>query len=135
MMHLMTHAVSFSGELSRLALPTKSAMELISVHQIVRCESDSNYTHIYTLSGAKYTLPKTLKEVEKSLAAFFFRIHRSHIVNLNMVRRINGKESSVELINGSHLPVSEDRKTILMGRVKITLNQKEDGLMTGKRVG
>lgn len=124
LMYLMNHAVSFSGEHSRIALPYRTEMELISLHQIVRCESESNYTHIYTLSGTKYTLPKTLKEVEKGLGSFFFRIHRSHIVNLNMVRKINGKELLVEMMNGFMLPVSEDRKTILMGKVKISLNQK-----------
>jgi two-component system LytT family response regulator len=125
------NAMAISGNGGRVALPGREHLELVAVNQIIRCESESNYTHIYTITGSKYTVPKTLKEIEKALSPFFFRIHRSHIINLNMAKKINNKDLNVEMINGKIIPISEDRKSLLMGKVKISFNQNNGALLMG----
>ena len=117
---LLENFLQPTSELNRVSLPLGDQMEMIPKNQILRCESDSTYTHVYSLQGTKYTLAKTLKEVELYLPSVFFRIHRSHLVNLNMLQRIHKKESMVELVDGTQLPISEDRKALLLERTKLT---------------
>jgi two-component system LytT family response regulator len=116
---LLENIIQPTSELNRVLLPLGNQMEMIPKNQIVRCESDSNYTHVYSLQGIKYTLAKTLKEVETCLPPVFFRIHRSHLVNLNMMQRVHKKESMLELVDGTRLPISEDRKGLLIERTKL----------------
>lgn len=117
---LLENCLQPTNELNRVALPLADNLELIPKNQIIRCESDSNYTHIYSLQGTKYTIAKTLKEIETFLPPVFFRIHRSHLINLNMVQQINKKESMIELVDGTRLPISEDRKPFLIDATKLT---------------
>jgi two-component system LytT family response regulator len=61
---------------------------------------------------------KTLKEVEKLLPATFIRVHRSYLVNINMLKSIDRKNSTLDLIDGTKFPISEDRKSILLDALK-----------------
>jgi len=57
---------------------------------IMRLESDSNYTVIYLADKRRYTVPKLLKDYENILCQHkfrFMRVHNSHIINLNYVQR------------------------------------------------
>lgn len=106
-------------ETSKIGLPIGDRLDMIPKNHIVRCQSESNYTIVYTVKGLKYTIAKTLKEIEKNLPGIFFRIHRSHLVNLNMIKSIDRKESQVELYDNTKLPISEDRKTEFLNHIKI----------------
>lgn len=100
----------------KIALPTGDGISFINVDQIVRCESDSNYTYIFLAGGEKITITKTLKQVEESLEAYpFYRVHQSHLVNLNHVVKY-AKDG------GGYLIMS-DKTTITVAR------QRKDGLM------
>lgn len=96
----------------RIALPADNGMQLVNPTDIVRCESDSNYTTIFLLSGKKIVTAKTLKDVEESLAGFsFFRIHQSHLINTaHVVQIIKGEGGSVIMQDGASLPLSRTKK-------------------------
>ena len=57
-------------------------------------------------------ISKTLKEVEATLEGYsFFRIHNSHLINLNFISKYRkGRSGSVELDDGTIIPVSRSRK-------------------------
>jgi two-component system LytT family response regulator len=42
----------------RIALPVGDAMQFMEPDDIIRCESDSNYTHIFLANGKKLSWPK-----------------------------------------------------------------------------
>jgi two-component system, LytTR family, response regulator len=96
----------------RIALPLDNNIQLVNASEIVRCESDSNYTHIYLANGKKIVTAKTLKEVEENLAGFsFFRIHQSHLINTEHIHRvIKGEGGSVVMNDGTQLPISRNKK-------------------------
>ncbi|MFN8155257.1 MAG: LytTR family DNA-binding domain-containing protein [Bacteroidia bacterium] len=109
----------FTEQLSttrKIALPTSDGVSFVNVDQIVRCESDSNYTYIFLQSGEKIVITKTLKQIEESLADYpFYRVHQSHLVNLNHIVKF-ARDS------GGYLIMS-DKSNITVAR------QRKDGLM------
>ncbi len=107
---------SSAGLKPKIPISSLNGIELIEVEQIIRCESDGNYTTI-VLPTRKVTVSKTLKEIEKQLVDFpyFFRLHNSHLVNLNHVSKyIRGEGGSVILTNSEEIGVSRSKKMELL---------------------
>ena len=101
---------------NKIALPIGDAMQLTEPDEIIRCESDSNYTHIFLTNGKKITLAKTLKEVEENISGNpFYRIHQSHLINMNHVSKyIKGDGAYVEMKDGTHIAISRNKKEAFM---------------------
>ncbi|HET6992956.1 MAG TPA: LytTR family DNA-binding domain-containing protein [Bacteroidia bacterium] len=97
---------------ARISIPGNDGFILMDTDKIIRLEADSNYTQLYSSDGKKITVSKTLKEFETLLdASIFFRIHHTHIINLNKVERyVRGDGGYVILKDGSSVPVSRSRK-------------------------
>lgn len=96
-----------------LVIPDRMGAECILLKSIYRLEADSNYTKIYTDDDNCYTASKSLGYFDKQLAGTFLcRIHNSHIINTELIKRINRTASqlSVVLKNGDEVPVSRSRK-------------------------
>jgi two-component system LytT family response regulator len=96
----------------KIALPVGDAMQFMQPDEIIRCESDSNYTHIFLANGKKITMAKTLKEVEENInGSPFFRIHQSHLVNMNHINKyIKGDNAYVIMKDGTQIGVSRNKK-------------------------
>jgi two-component system LytT family response regulator len=95
----------------RLAINTADSLTLVKVQDIIRFESNSNYTFIYTANGKKLLVSKTLKEFESQLEPYqFMRIHKSHLVNTTHIKKFLKSEGSVILTDDTTLPVSSRRK-------------------------
>ena len=96
----------------KIALPTLDGINFVKIKDIIRCESDNNYTNIFINDGKKYFVSKTLKEFDEMLTPFnFFRIHKSHLINLNYLQKYNkGEGGYVIMEDGSELEVSRRRK-------------------------
>lgn len=97
---------------SKIMLPVGNMMEFFNVDDILRVESDSNYSHIFLLDKRKLTLSKTLKEVEENLKGIpFFRIHQSYLINTNHVlKAVKGENAYVVMIDGTSITISRNRK-------------------------
>jgi two-component system LytT family response regulator len=93
--------------ISKVAIGTNDGIEFIPQNDIIRCEADSNYTQFHLKDGRKLLSARTLKEYEKMLEfSTFFRVHKSHIVNLNYVTRY---------IRSGHV-LMEDNSTVEVSR-------------------
>lgn len=103
----------------RIAIPTLDGFVMIDTNDIIRFQSDVNYTHIHTLSNKKITASKTLKYFEGILESnAFFRVHKSHLVNLSLVEHyIKGKGGHIILTDGSKIEVAVRRKEELMKKL------------------
>ncbi len=102
---------------NKLAVPTSEGFELIPADQLMRCEADDNYTHLYLKNKNKIIACRTLKEVEEQLQDFnfFIRVHHSHIVNLNeVVKYVRGEGGYLVLSDGASVNVSRSRKDMLL---------------------
>lgn len=103
----------------RVALPVATGLIFLQVNDIVRCESDGNYTLIFLKDGQKVLVSRTLKEFDDMLTDVdFFRIHYSHLINLDYVKSYTkGKGGSVLMLDNSRIDVSTRRKDDFLKRV------------------
>lgn len=96
----------------KIALPIGDGYEMIAFNNIIRCESDSNYTTIFLRDKRKITLSKTLKEVEASLnSKVFFRVHHSHLINIDHISKLYKADGGTVLMaDGAHINISRNKK-------------------------
>lgn len=96
----------------KIALNTADGMMFIKPDQIIRCESQSNYTKIYLTTQQKVTIAKTLKDVEETLQEYhFYRIHNSHLINLQHIEKfVKADGGYVLMTDGEHITVARNRK-------------------------
>ncbi len=102
---------------NKIAVPTIEGFELIPADQVIRCEADDNYTHLFLKNKNKITACRTLKEMQEQLHdfPFFVRVHHSYLVNLNEVTKyIRGEGGYLVMSDGSNVNVSRSRKDSLM---------------------
>jgi two-component system LytT family response regulator len=105
------------GGITKIAVPTSEGFELIPVEQVIRCEADDNYTHLYLKSNRTIIACCTLNEVEEKLNDFksFLRVHHSYLVNLNEVNKyVRGEGGYLIMSDGSTVNVSRSRKESLL---------------------
>jgi len=96
----------------RLTLPTFEGFKFVNIKDVVRCESDSNYTNFYLNTGELILVTRTLKEYEEILAELdFIRVHQSNLVNIKYIDRyIKGDGGTIVMVDGSEVEVSRRRK-------------------------
>lgn len=100
----------------RVALATADGIHLHYVKNIVRCASDGNYTTVHFDDGTKLLVAKTLKDLETLLLPYpFERIHKSHLINMDHLRRYYNRFSGeVEMSDGAVIPVAQRKKAALL---------------------
>jgi two-component system LytT family response regulator len=102
---------------NKVAIPTATGFELIPANEIIYCEADDNYTHLYLKNKRKVTACRTLKEMEEQLQvfAFFIRVHHSYLANLNeVIKYVRGEGGYLVMSDGSTVNVSRSRKDALL---------------------
>ena len=103
--------------ITKIGIPTVEGFVLIPADQIVYCEANNNYSHLYLKDRTKIVACRSLKEMEEQLQDFksFLRVHHSYLVNLNEVNRyIRGDGGYLILADGTNVNVSRGRKDALM---------------------
>ena len=107
---IMKNVLPFpSGELTRIAVKYHQQILVIPISDINYIEANGDYVKLHTAKHA-YLKEKTMKYFEENLPAQqFIRVHRSYIVNVNEIVKIElyEKESyRVYLKNGETLKAS-----------------------------
>ncbi len=105
------HLQESNKECSQIALPTGVGYKIVEIDNIVRCQSDSNYTNIYCKDENKILISRTLKEIEELLKDHgFLRVHQSHLINPQYVQGILKNDGgSLIMQDGAEVPVSRQR--------------------------
>lgn len=110
---------TMEGASKRISVPTLHGLEFLQVRDIIRCESDVNYTNIFLKDRQKITVAKTLKEFEELLTDYnFFRVHNSHLINLSHIKKYNkGTGGYVTMADNSEVEVSTRRKEEFLKKI------------------
>ena len=100
----------------KLVLRTLTDIHIVDVKDIFHCVSENTYTTFYFNNNEKLLVSKSLSEFEAILDKFgFVRVHQSHLVNVNCIKRIEKTEGGLVYLNdGSSVPVSSRRKPLLL---------------------
>ncbi len=90
-----------------LPIPNANGIDFILVEDIVRLEAQRNYTLIVCEDGKKFTSSKNIKHHEELLdRGMFFRVHKSHIINLKYLKSIDN-EGVIKMRNDQTVPLAK----------------------------
>lgn len=111
---------------SRIALPTGAGYHIVEIKDIVRCESDNNYTSFFLDDENKLLICRTLKEIEEMLGDYgFLRVHQSHLINPKFVKGILKQDGgTVMMKDGKEIPVSRQKRKEMNGILESMLRFK-----------
>ncbi len=106
----------------RLRLNTLNGFVLFNPDNILYCEAEINYTHIYYLKGNHDTVTLNIGKIEKMLSPdTFIRISRSTIINMDYLREVTRKSKKCTLQNNetiNEFTVSRNRMSTLLSIFK-----------------
>jgi two-component system LytT family response regulator len=95
-----------------IPVPTSDGIEFLQIREIIRIESNSNYSRIVLDGGRKIVVAKLLREFEDLLGGYrFYRVHNSHLINLLYVKKyVRGDGGQIVMRNGDVVEISRRKK-------------------------
>lgn len=96
----------------KITFKTRYETYYVDPNEIAYCESDNNYTTVFLVNKKKLVLSKSIKSIEEELNfPYLFRVHRSYIVNVNLISKYNSLDGFVFLLDDTvRVPVSDRKK-------------------------
>jgi two-component system, LytTR family, response regulator len=97
----------------KIAIPDGEGLNFIKIKDIVRFQSEGSYTDMFTMGKTKPTLiSKPIGDYEEMLAnESFFRLHRSHLINLEHVQKyVKADGGYVIMSDGSKVEISRRKR-------------------------
>lgn len=87
-----------------VSLPMGKEYKVVNARDIVYCKADVNYTYIFLTDSTKIIVTTTLGKVEEILDyPFFFRCHKSFLVNVNHIDSYNKIDGLIRMKNGEEI--------------------------------
>jgi two-component system LytT family response regulator len=104
----------------KIALRTSEGINYVEVDTIIRCEANDTYTTFHFTDRKPIMISGSLKEYERMLeGAEFFRVHQSHLVNMNHVAKYaKGSGGSLTMADGSIVGVARAKKTAFLAALE-----------------
>lgn len=106
---LLKGAYSNPVTVEKIAISATYGVEFLVVEEIAYLEAQSNYTRVVKKDGHDVVASKPLSQFESLLMprGNFFRAHRSFLINLHEVKKLNLKDGvTIELESGTDVPLS-----------------------------
>lgn len=96
----------------KLIIPTTESMIFVDYADIIRCEADEGYTFVHLQNKETICSSKNIKYYDELLTSKgFFRIHRSHLINVRQVKEyLKSDGGYVIMKDQSTIPVSRRRR-------------------------
>lgn len=115
-LNLLANQQQKDKTLNRVVLHTAENIHIIEIKNIIRCESDVNYTTFFLQNKEKIMVSRTLKEFDEMLQNYgFFRVHQSHLVNLSHILKFEKRDGgSLLMSDKAVVPVASRKKEALL---------------------
>ncbi|NTX01377.1 response regulator transcription factor [Myxococcus sp. CA051A] len=107
--------------LRALAVRKGGGVVLVPLDSVAYIQGAGDYTELVLRGGGTELSEKSLERLEQLLPADFFRIHRSYLIRVTDIREListEGSRTSVELRDGTRLPVGRSRVGVLRKRLE-----------------
>ena len=100
----------------KIILKTFDHIHIVNHDEIIRVEADRNYSTFYLEDGRKIIVSRSIKDYEDLLNnKGFYRIHKSHIINISMVKYFDKSEGGyVVMKDGVPVPVASRKRELLL---------------------
>ena len=100
----------------KISLHTSEKIIVVQLSEIVRCESDNNYTTFYLENGETILVSKTLKYYSDMLKEHsILRVHQSHLINTKFIKEfIKSDGGYLILKDKTNIPVSVRKRNVVM---------------------
>jgi len=118
--HCYVQPKHLSQETKKITLPVLNGLVVAALKDIIRLESDGNYTLFFFMQNKKILL------VSKSLCEFcevlkdydFCRVHDKHLVNLHYIKQyIRGEGGCITMCDGAEVDVSRRKREEFLMRL------------------
>lgn len=99
-------------EIKKIGILIGDGIVFMNLNDILYFEADGSYTTIYHKNGSDLTVKK-IKHFEDLLSSDkrFFRIHRSYLINVSLIKKYSKKDGlSVTYDERTLLPISREKK-------------------------
>jgi two-component system LytT family response regulator len=102
----------------KIVLQTAETIFVVRMEDIIYLQADGSYTRFYTTSHGVLTITKKLIDFEYlENSGPFFRTHRSYIVNLNHIKKVDKKEFILMMNNDAEVYLAQDKKNLLLEKI------------------
>jgi two-component system LytT family response regulator len=104
----------------RLALPREGRVEYVPHADVVWVEAADQYVELHLTDGRRELLRASMAQLEKVLGEDFLRVHRSALVALARVRRVETHAAGtgeLQLDTGARVPVARTRLALVKRRL------------------
>lgn len=99
----------------KIKIQSKDNIYFFKSNEIVHIKAQMDQTTIYLISNKVVEVNEYIDNIEEQLKdVAFLRIHTNHIINVHFIAKIFDKgQNTIELNDGTVLPVSEFRKELI----------------------
>jgi two-component system, LytTR family, response regulator len=88
---------------NKITIPVSQELLIINTDDIIHIEAHNNYSHFYFTNRPKVIVSKTLGEYDAMLTQQgFYRVHQSHLINLNHVESVNSSDGDFIMLTDNH---------------------------------
>lgn len=109
--HLLSNMKLGPDETPMILISTMESVEFIHINDIIRCHAQGAYCNIHLRDGSVLMASKVIKEFEFLLKDYgFYRIHQSHLVNIEDVKKYLKRENSLLMRDGTKVQLARSRK-------------------------
>jgi two-component system, LytTR family, response regulator len=96
--------------LDQITVSTSDGIVFLDTKDIIRLEADGGYTFFFLTNDSKFMVSKNLGSFDKIFEyTTCKRVHKSHIVNLRHVKKLNKTDRIIEMSNGDEIPIPRER--------------------------
>lgn len=115
---LLHNINNVNSGLQKVAVHTVDGLEFVKAEDIVRLEAQGSYTVFHLVNKLTLLASKNIKDYEDILTGdIFFRIHNSHIINLNAIKKYHkGRGGYIIMDDGTTIEVATRRKNDFLSR-------------------
>jgi two-component system LytT family response regulator len=104
----------------KVVLQTSETIYVVNQDDIIFIQAEGSYTKIITVTHGVLTITKKLLDFEYlETDGPFFRTHRSYLVNLNHVKKIDKKDFVLIMSNEAQVHLAQDKKNQLIERFTV----------------
>jgi two-component system LytT family response regulator len=109
---LLSNIGNSKNELRKIVLKTQENVFIVEIDNVIRCESQNNYTLFHLQDKSTILVSRTLKEYDDMLSPrSFIRCHQTHLVNsIHIVKFIKHPNTLLLMADGVTVPVSVRKK-------------------------